>query len=199
MTQPLLWLRGDIAALGPARADLVPEYWRWENDPGTILGYGKQIPESIENRTDGFVSQARHSQNQARFTVYDIRVDEPQPVGLTTLLIDHQVRTAEYIAVLAPEARGGGVGTQATYLTLDYAFHLTGLVMVWLKVLEPNTAGIRAYQKAGFKPAGRLRNSGYWLGQRVDELIMDAVPADFTSPSAVRTTLDTKPRSPADE
>jgi diamine N-acetyltransferase len=185
MTKPLLWLHGDIAALGPIRADLVPEYWRWENDPGTILGYGTQVPESIESRTDGFASQTRHSQDQARFTIYDIRPEEPQPVGLASLLIDHQVRTAEYIIVLAPEARGDGIGTQATHLTLDYAFHLTGLAMVWLKVLEPNTAGIHAYQKAGFKPAGRLRNAGYWLGQRVDELIMDATCEEFPGPSVV--------------
>jgi hypothetical protein len=51
--------------------------------------------------------------------------------------------------------------------------------MIWLKVLEPNVPGIRAYTTAGFKPAGRLRRSGYWLGKPCDELIMDAVPEDY--------------------
>lgn len=58
--------------------------------------------------------------------------------------------------------------------------------MVWLKVLEHNTAGIRAYQNAGFKEAGRLRNAGYWLGEVCDELLMDAVREDFTGPSTAR-------------
>lgn len=36
-----------------------------------------------------------------------------------------------------------------------------------------------AYQKAGFRPAGRLRQSGYRLGRPCDELLMDAIADDF--------------------
>jgi hypothetical protein len=108
---PVIWVRGKRAALGPLRADLVSRYWEWENEPRSILGYGRQV---------------RSALNQLRFTA---------------------------------------------------------LRMIWLKVLEPNTPGIRAYTTAGFKPAGRLRQSGYWLGQPCDELIMDAVPEDYPGPS----------------
>ncbi|WP_432145322.1 GNAT family N-acetyltransferase [Streptomyces sp. bgisy084] len=59
----------------------------------------------------------------------------------------------------APEARGHGLGTQATRQTLDYAFRITNLRVVWLKVLVPNTAGIRAYEKAGCRPVGHLREA----------------------------------------
>lgn len=95
------------------------------------------------------------------------------------------MRTAEYVVMLAPEARGKGLGTAATRLTLDYAFHITNLRMVWLKVLAPNTPGIRAYKKAGFHAAGTLREAGYWLGEVCDELIMDTLASDFAGPSAV--------------
>ncbi|MFG2228287.1 GNAT family N-acetyltransferase [Streptomyces sp. NPDC048644] len=84
-----------------------------------------------------------------------------------------------------PEARGRGLGAAATRLTLDYAFHITSLRMVWLKVLAPNTAGIRAYEKAGFHPAGNLREAGYWIGQMYDEFIMDAVASEFAGPSSL--------------
>jgi RimJ/RimL family protein N-acetyltransferase len=63
--------------------------------------------------------------------------------------------------------------------------------MIWLKVLEPNQSGIAAYEKAGFHPSGRLRQSGYRLGRPVDELVMDALPTDFPGTSAVRAALDT--------
>ena len=66
--------------------------------------------------------------------------------------------------------------------------------MVWLKVLPPNIAGIRAYENAGFRPAGALRQSSYWLGQPCDELLMDALPTDFSGPSAV-TALSTPAES----
>jgi diamine N-acetyltransferase len=184
---PVTWLRGERAALGPLRADLVTRYWEWENDPRAILGYGRQVPDSLENRTEGYGHQARGSLNQLRFTVYDAQPGPaPEPAGLATLLIDHQVRTAEFLILLAPQARGRGLATEATLLTLDYGFHITALRMIWLKVLEPNTPGIRAYTAAGFKPAGRLRAAGYWLGQPCDELIMDATPEDFPGPSRLR-------------
>lgn len=30
VTEPLLWLRGERAALGPFSRELVEHYWRWE-------------------------------------------------------------------------------------------------------------------------------------------------------------------------
>lgn len=87
--------------------------------------------------------------------------------------------------MLAPEARGRGLGTAATRLALDYAFHVTNLRMVWLKVLEPNTRAVRAYEKAGFHVAGRLRQAGYWLGQVCDELIVDVLATEFPGPSVI--------------
>ncbi|GAB2500710.1 GNAT family N-acetyltransferase [Nocardiopsis aegyptia] len=184
---PLLWAETGGVALGPLRGDLAREYWRWENDPGAVLGYGRQVPESPESRAEGLEHQLRGAPDQARFTVYDLKGDEPRPAGLASLLIDHQVRTAEYVLVVAPEARGKGVGTAATRLTLDYAFHVTGLDMVWLKVLEPNEAGRRAYAKAGFQEVGVLRSAGQWRGRRCGEVVMDAVPEDFMGASAFET------------
>nr|WP_236543971.1 GNAT family protein [Spiractinospora alimapuensis] len=176
--------------LGPLRGDLAREYWRWESDPGAVLGYGRQVPESPESRAEGLEHQLRGAPDQARFTVYDTASRPATPVGLSSLLIDHQVRTAEFVIVVAPEARGRQVGTQATRLTLDYAFHLIGLRMVWLKVLEPNTAGVRAYEKAGFRHAGRLRDAGHWLGRPCAELLMDATPNDFEGHSTIHTPTD---------
>jgi RimJ/RimL family protein N-acetyltransferase len=185
MSEPTIWLRGKKVGLGPIRADLVPMYWQWENDPGTILGYGRQVPESLETRTEGYVHQARGSANQVRFTVYDVEA-EPAPVGLTVLLVDHQVRNAEFLIILGAASRGRGLATEATRLTLDYAFHLTALRMVWLKVLEPNRAGIRAYESAGFRAAGRLRQAGYWLGEPCDELMMDITQNEYSGDSVVK-------------
>lgn len=120
-----------------------------------------------------------------RFTIYDLTSGQPAPVGVATLLPDHSVCTAEFVIMLAPDARGRGLGTEATRLTLDYAFHITNLRMVWLKVLAPNTGAVRAYEKAGFSRVGSLRQAGYWLGQVCDEIVMDALAEDFTGPSAI--------------
>ncbi|MBB5789878.1 RimJ/RimL family protein N-acetyltransferase [Jiangella mangrovi] len=163
-------------------AEHLREYHRWENDPETILGYGNQAPQSWETRAAGYEAQAR-SDRQTRFEI--VRLTDDRPVGTTVLYVDHAVRTAEFVMVLAPEARGHGFAAEATLLTLDWAFHMAALRMVWLKVLEPNVRAVRAYEKAGFRPAGRLRQAGWWRGESCDELLMDAVRADFPGPSAI--------------
>lgn len=66
-------------------------------------------------------------------------------------------------------------------LTLDYGFRISGLRMIWLKVLEPNIAGIKTYEHAGFIETGRLPRAGYWYGQDCDEIIMAALPEDIPS------------------
>ncbi|MFI7103538.1 GNAT family N-acetyltransferase [Streptomyces sp. NPDC050161] len=187
MSDPHIVLPGDRLALGLPRQDMLPTYHQWENDRRTILGYGTQMPQSWEARAAGWDGQARNGQRPA-FEV--IRLEDEQPIGMTVLYVDQAVRTAEYIMLIAPEARGNGYAAEATRLTLDWAFHLGSLRMVWLKVLEPNRAGITAYEKAGFRPAGRLRQSGYWLGEHADELIMDALREDFPEPSTVSTAVD---------
>ncbi|MFJ9762219.1 GNAT family N-acetyltransferase [Streptomyces erythrochromogenes] len=186
MTQlePTLWIATETCGLGPYRADLIETYWAWEQDPSLLVGYGRQVPESLEARAEGMAHQLRGS--NVRFTVYDLAGEEPMPVGVTTLLPDDAVRTAEFVIMLSKEARGRGLGTEATRLTLDYAFHITNLRMVWLKVLAPNTAGITAYERAGFQRAGTLREAGYWLGEVCDEVIMDALAREFSGPSTVK-------------
>ncbi|MEU1282588.1 GNAT family protein [Streptomyces sp. NPDC005805] len=182
--EPILWIGSELCALGPYRADLVETYWQWEQDPVLMTGYGRQVPVSLESRTEGMADQLRGS--NLRFTVYDLTGGEPVPVGVTTLLPDDSVRTAEFVIMIGRGARGRGLGAEATRLTLDYGFHVTNLRMVWLKVLAPNVPGIRAYEKAGFRRAGTLREAGYWLGEVCDEVVMDALARDFTGPSWVK-------------
>lgn len=183
---PIVWLRGERAGLGPFSGDLVDLYWQWEQDPVLVVGYGRQTPDSLENRREGYQHQARGAGDQLRFTIYDLTGSTPVPAGTSSIMIDHLVRTGEFVIQLGPEFRGKGLGTEATVLTLDYAFHVTNLMCVHLAVLSPNTAAIGAYKRAGFKVIGERRSSGYWLGQRVNETLMDALPEDFPGPSRVR-------------
>ncbi|WP_028648412.1 GNAT family N-acetyltransferase [Nocardiopsis sp. CNT312] len=186
MSDPLIWLRGEKAGIGPLRADLVEEYWRWEQTIPTIVGYNRRTPQPIETtRLILIEGYDRASDREIRFTVYDLAGSEPVPVGIAQVMTDQPRGNGEYIAAMG-ESRGKGVGTEATKLVLDYAFHVANMACVWLTVLEPNTGAIRAYEKAGFKRQGIRRNSNVWLGQRVNEVLMDALPEEFEGPSRVK-------------
>nr|WP_202523985.1 GNAT family protein [Kitasatospora sp. SID7827] len=169
-------LDGTRVSLAATSRDHLEDYHRWENDPGTILGFGTQVAQSWEVRAAGWEAQGRN-RDYPQFEVVDAA--DRAPLGVTTLSIDPAVRTAEFVILLAPEARGKGFATEATVLTLRWAFEYAALRMVWLKVLEPNAAGLAAYRKAGFRPAGRLRRAGYWRGRECDELLMDATAEGF--------------------
>jgi RimJ/RimL family protein N-acetyltransferase len=92
--------------------------------------------------------------------------------------IDHHNGRADF-GILIGERRGEGLGTDATCLVLEWAFDVVGLANVMLGVLPSNRAGIRAYEKAGFRTVGARRTAAASMGGREDELLMDAVAADF--------------------
>ncbi|MFD7307710.1 GNAT family N-acetyltransferase [Promicromonospora sp. NPDC059942] len=183
---PDLWLTHDGVGLGPLRADLAETYWRWENSLPVMAGYARQTPESLTERTAGLEAQLEGSADQTRFTIYRHHEDTWTPVGMTSLLIDDRYRTAEFFIYIGePDHRGHGTGTTATTMALDWAFHVTALRCVYLEVLASNTAAIRAYEKAGFRTVGTRRRTGSWLGQPADEVIMDAIPEEYSGPRLV--------------
>lgn len=176
--EPVLVLTGDRVALGAMRSDLVPLYHRWEQQLAVLAGYGHATPDTLEGRQSSYEAASQASAESGSFTVY-ARDSEGvwEPIGTTTLHIDWRRQVADYVIMLGTR-RGEGLGTEATRLTLDWAFNVAGLKNVKLEVWAPNTAAIRAYEKAGFRHVGVRRNGARWLGQQCDEVIMDAIPED---------------------
>ena len=126
-------------------------------------------------RTTSWYERNAISDDTHWFTIYEIATS--QPVGMTWLSdIDDYNGTAYFaISIGEPSARGKGYGTETTRLMLDYAFIRLGLHNVALNVFENNPAGIRAYQKAGFKEFARVREAYVSGGRRWDDIWMEAV------------------------
>jgi diamine N-acetyltransferase len=172
---------GEKVALGPLRADLAAAYARWMNQLEVRRGHdqrGIATPESQEKWVEENIEKGAMREPQVvEFTVYD-RADSA-PVGTAGLLgIAHANGTAEF-AIVIGERRGQGLGTEATRLVLDFAFHVLHLRNVLLETLEWNAAGLAAYERAGFRRVGVRRGAVMSRGQPTDLVIMDAVPEDF--------------------
>ena len=126
---------------------------------------------------------AKREPERVEFTIYD-RTDET-PVGTAGLFkIVHAHGTAEF-GIAIGERRGQGLGSEATRLVLDFAFHVLELRNVLLETLEWNVAGLTAYERAGFRRVGVRRGAVMSRGRPTDVVIMDAVPEDF-GPSVLR-------------
>ena len=178
---PILNVEGDLVALGPLRRDLLPLYTRWINDLGAARTLGAFLPVTLEAETKWYDEWAT-SEKTVPFTIY--ARPELRPIGTASLFeVDHRNRTATF-GILVGEAgyRGRGYGTETTRLVLDYAFTMLGLHNVMLTVYDLNPAGIRAYEKAGFKEFGRRRQSQRIGGELRDEIFMQCLSDEFESP-----------------
>jgi diamine N-acetyltransferase len=176
---PVLTIEGEHVALGPLRRDLVPLYQLWMNNLGTMRTLDlPPYPITMEKEQDWYDRVSR-AESDVSFTIYES--ETLRPIGNTGLHeVDYRNRTASFgIIIGEPECRGKGYGTETTRLMLDYAFTALGLHNVMLIVFEFNAAGIKAYQKAGFKEFGRRRECRLVGGKLWDEVQMDCLSTEF--------------------
>jgi diamine N-acetyltransferase len=179
--EPDFVIAGDKVALGPLRRDLATVYAHWMNELEVRRGLdflGIATAQSQEKWVeDNLERSAEREPKAVEFTIYD-RSDSA-PVGTAGLFdISHAHGCAEFGIALG-ERRGQGLGTEATRLALDFAFHVLHLRNVLLETLEWNVAGLTAYERAGFRRVGVRRGARISRGRPTDVVLMDAVPEDF--------------------
>jgi diamine N-acetyltransferase len=178
---PEYLIEGDRVALGPLRRDLAETYARWMNSldvRGGLSNLGILDRGSEEAWLEAtMTANAEQEPDRANFTIHDRR--DGEPIGTSVLMdINHHHARARF-GIMLGERRGEGLGTEATRLTLDWAFNVLSLRNVLLEVLPWNAGAIRAYEKAGFKLIGRRREAILAHGRRWDEVSMDALASEF--------------------
>jgi RimJ/RimL family protein N-acetyltransferase len=179
--RPIINVAGEYVALGLMQRELMQTYLRWYNDPATTRTMLSPHQFTLEELSASFDGMMRDESCEL-FAIY--QVDSWRPIGSCGLLhIDLRNRTAEFVIVIGEaDARGLGYGTEATRLTLDHAFNALGLRNVMLRVYEFNRAGLRAYEKAGFREFGRRRQGIELRDQPYDVIFMDCLSHEFDSP-----------------
>jgi RimJ/RimL family protein N-acetyltransferase len=185
--EPDVLVVGEKVALGPLRKDLAGVYASWMNQLEVRRGLVHRGIASAQSQEkwveENLEKGAEREPERVEFTVYD-RTDST-PVGTAGLFkIAHAHGTAEF-GIAIGERRGQGLGSEATRLVLDFAFHVLELRNVLLEALEWNVAGLTAYERAGFRRVGVRRGAVMSRGRPTNVVIMDAVPEDF-GPSVLR-------------
>jgi RimJ/RimL family protein N-acetyltransferase len=101
---------------------------------------------------------------------FGIQTKDGQPIGLiSAVFITPHNRTAMLGALIGESTYwGGGYGTDALMLMLDYGFDWLDLHKLWLMTMSLNARVIRQMEKVGFTLEGRMR----------DGTIVDGVPYD---------------------
>lgn len=182
--EPIINIVGEKVALGPRRRDLLSLYLKWMNDFEVTRGIAAPSrPMTLEAEEAWYQRvSANQSGDDVGFTVYERST--MRAIGNTGLhRIDHANRTAEFgIVIGEKDCWGKGYGTEVTRLMLDYGFTVLGLHHIMLRVFDFNERAIRAYTRAGFQIAGRLRQAHRIGGRTYDIVLMDCLATEFQSP-----------------
>jgi RimJ/RimL family protein N-acetyltransferase len=176
---------GERIFLSQVRREDLPFYARWFSDL-ELTAYIGALGQSftVDQEHEWYERMAKDPANKT----FAIVVREGQRlIGNVSLMhINQQHGLAELgISIGDKSAWGQGYGSEAVELMCDYGFTFLGLHTIYLWHVAFNERGHRAYLKAGFKVAGRLRESTVVDGQRYDRVLMDVTRAEL-GPSRLR-------------
>jgi diamine N-acetyltransferase len=177
--RPVVNIVGERVALGPPGRELLPAIGRWVNCFETQRTLGDVPRPRTDESVTAVYERLTAAADGTQFAIYECA--GWRPIGLTELQeIDGRHGTATFVIFIGvPEARGKGYGTEVTRLMLDYAFNSLGLHSVLLTVVAFNTAGLRAYARAGFREIGRRRQCRLVGGELWDDVYMECLASEF--------------------
>jgi RimJ/RimL family protein N-acetyltransferase len=183
-SKPIINIWGEKVALGPIRRDMLPLFERWKNDFEVTLGIGQVRPFTAEQEEEWY-ERVSKSNDTIAFSIYELGPEGSEtylrPIGIAELMgIDYHHGDAEFGIMLGEKsAWGKGYGTEVARLLLDFGFNVLGLHNIWLRVLSFNEYAVKAYKRAGFREAGRLREQHKLGNKRYDDIYMDCLATEF--------------------
>jgi RimJ/RimL family protein N-acetyltransferase len=96
--------------------------------------------------------------------------------------IDRAEGEAELGYIVAPDARGRGLGTAILRALSDWAFVETGVQRLRLVVDVENPASLRVAERSGYVREGVLRSVHFKNGRRIDAVLLSRLPSDPAPP-----------------
>lgn len=155
------------------REDL-PRYVEWFHSLEYTAYLGAAGLAATKESEESWLDDAvRRSSERVHFAI--MLRETGEVIGTISLMgIDHQHNHATLgIGIGAPEHQGQGYGTEAVRLMVEYGFFFLNLHSIKLWHVAFNERGHRAYLKAGFREAGRVRQNFILGGKRYDNVLMD--------------------------
>lgn len=164
--------------LSPINPDEVDIYLQWMNEDRELAVNFGQYPLMVSSKSDlNWLYEP--PKNMHRFAI--VLFGDDVLIGSISLHnIDHLNRNA-YIGIFigGEDNRGKGYGAEAIRLILDYGFKTMNLHSINLTVHADNAAGIKCYEKVGFREVGRLPEVFFTDGNYVDKIYMSILESEF--------------------
>ena len=160
-----------------------PNYVRWLNDPeiNRTLAAGN-FPLNLP-REQEYIRKLYTDQNGLNLAM--ALKEDDRHIGSAGLHGIRQVHRAATLGIVIGEKDcwGKGYGTEAARLMVRHGFQTLNLNRISLNVYDFNPRGIRAYEKAGFKREGVLRQEAYAEGAYHDVIVMGILREEWDKKS----------------
>jgi RimJ/RimL family protein N-acetyltransferase len=171
------FLIGTAVYLRPLEREDAPVIVPWFNDPEITRHLLRHLPISLRDE-EAFID-GKGREPDAVVLGVALKQDD-RLIGVAGLRhFNHQSRQASFGITLDKREWEKGYGTEATRLLVGYCFETLNLNRVWLHVYEHNGRGIRAYEKAGFRKEGVLRQDQYREGRYWDTVVMSILREEW--------------------
>ena len=176
-----------VALRRPISGDLAAVV-RWYRDPEIARLTRYQTRQMSQAEIERFFQVRMLATDALAYSI--VELPRNRLIGFTTFsaLDGDNGSVMFHITIGERDAWGRGLGTEATQLMLHHAFERLGLHRVGLTVFSYNTRAIRAYEKAGFRVEGRLREAIQRQGVFFDEVQMGILAGEWFSAQYGQTT-----------
>lgn len=179
---PVIPIRGERVGLGPIDPGLLPHLTGWLNDFRSFRTLGADPAPATSARARELIAAVGRDDARVTFAIIDLA--DLAGIGTASVThIDRRHRTCEIdLAIMEPERRGRGLGTETVRLLTGYAVRELGMHNVQLRVYAYNRAGLRAYERAGFREYGRRREAIHHAGRWWDLVFMEVIAPEWGGP-----------------
>ncbi len=170
---------GNLVALRRPRPDDLAGVVRWYRDPEIARLTRYQTRPMSQSEIERFFQVRMLAPDALAYTI--VELPRWRQVGFTTFssLDPDNGSVMFHITIGEHDAWGHGLGTETTSLMLSHAFERLALHRVGLTVFSYNMRAIRAYEKAGFRIEGRLRDAITRDGRYFDEVQMGVLAHEW--------------------
>jgi len=170
------FLVGDRVYLRPIEQEDLSLTQNWINDPEIRILEGEVFPKSMQDEKE-WLENLYKDKSRVWFAV--ALKDNDKTIGTGGFLrIDYIWRAADLSIMIGEKGEWGkGYGTETIRLLLNYGFEALNFHRISLGVFDFNKRAIRAYEKAGFKKEGVLRD-GYFCENKYHDVIMMSILED---------------------
>ena len=163
------FIKGENVDLGPMNLDHVKLYTNWVNNSKARIYARSNRPHTVETLKKW--NEPSESGGLSRFLVFEIwHKKDKRPIGTCGFghinWIDRNANI--FMNIGEPEYWNKNLGTEASYLLIDYGFKELNFHKIYAGIFEPNIRSWSVAEKDGFILEGIQKKAIFINGEYVD-------------------------------